>query len=117
MNSRQKGARGERQVRDLFRDVGLTARRGQQFSGGPDSPDVIVPELEKEWHVESKWVQGICSAKMRSAIEQSQRDASGKAFTVFHKENDCQWLVTLDARDFVRLLASTVEHIIEEQPV
>lgn len=109
VNSRQKGARGERQVRDLFRDVGLTARRGQQFAGGTDSPDVIVPALADDLHLEVKWVQGICSAKMRAAILQSQTDAGGKAWTVFHKENDCQWLVTLDAREFVRLLASTVE--------
>lgn len=96
-------------MRDLFRDVGLTARRGQQFSGGADSPDVIVPQLAGDWHLEVKWVQGIVGAKMRSAIMQAQQDASEKAWTVWHKENDCQWLVTLDAREFVRLLSKTVE--------
>lgn len=105
INSRQKGARGERQVRDLFRDFGLIARRGQQFSGGSDSPDVIVPELAGTMHLEVKWVQGIIGQKMRSAIEQSQRDGGGKTWTVFHKENNCPWLVTLDAREFVKLLA------------
>ena len=106
--SRNKGKRGERQVRDLFRDVGLTARRGQQFAGSPDSPDVIVESLSDRWHLEVKWVEGICSAKMRSAILQSQQDAGAKAWTVWHKENDHQWLVTLDARDFVGLLAATL---------
>ena len=45
MNSRQKGARGERMFRDMFREAGFEARRGQQFSGGTDSPDVVVPAL------------------------------------------------------------------------
>lgn len=107
--SRNKGKRGERQVRDLFRDVGLTARRGQQFAGSPDSPDVIVPEIAEDWHIEVKWVEGICGAKMRAAIQQAQQDAGGKAWTVWHKENNCQWLVTLDARDLVRLLAATCD--------
>lgn len=106
--SRNKGKRGERQVRDLFRDVGLMARRGQQFAGSPDSPDVIVPAIADSWHIEAKWVEGIVGAKMRAAIAQSEGDAQGKAWTVFHKENDHRWLVTLDAREFVRLLAATV---------
>ena len=104
INSKRKGARGERQVRDLFRDVGLTARRGQQYAGNPDAPDVIVEAVSDDWHIESKWVEGICSAKMRAAITQAQTDSGGKAWTVFHKENNFQWLVTLDARDFVSLL-------------
>lgn len=106
--SRNKGKRGERQVRDLFRDVGLMARRGQQFSGSPDSPDVIVPEIAGQWHLEVKWVEGICSSKMRAAILQAQGDAGGKAWTVWHKENNHQWLVTLDARELVRLLAEAL---------
>jgi hypothetical protein len=36
INSRQKGARGERQWRDELRAHGYDARRGQQFSGSPD---------------------------------------------------------------------------------
>jgi len=45
MNSREKGKRGERQWRDELRANGYAARRGQQFSGSPDSPDVICDGL------------------------------------------------------------------------
>jgi Holliday junction resolvase len=45
MNSREKGKRGERQWRDELRAQGFAARRGQQFSGSPDSPDVVCDDL------------------------------------------------------------------------
>ncbi len=45
VNSRQKGARGERQWRDELRAHGFQARRGQQFSGPPESPDVVCDSL------------------------------------------------------------------------
>ena len=46
INSRAKGARGERQWRDELRAQGYTDKRGQQFAGGQDSPDVICEELK-----------------------------------------------------------------------
>ena len=58
MNSRQKGARGERMWRDELREAGFTARRGQQFAGGTDSPDVICEELNN-LHMEVKFVQSL----------------------------------------------------------
>jgi len=39
--SREKGKRGEREFCELLREHGFDARRGQQFAGGPDSPDVV----------------------------------------------------------------------------
>ena len=56
MNSRAKGARGERAFRDLLRAEGYEARRGQQFSGSPDSPDVVCPDLA-QYHFEIKCVE------------------------------------------------------------
>jgi Holliday junction resolvase len=45
-NQRQKGARGEREAAKLLRDLGFAgARRGQQFRGGYDTPDVICEAL------------------------------------------------------------------------
>lgn len=45
INSRAKGKRGELEAVKFLRSLGFTARRGQQFSGGPDSADVEVEEL------------------------------------------------------------------------
>jgi Holliday junction resolvase len=46
INCRSKGARGEREAAKLLRDLGFAgARRGQQFRGGYDTPDVICEAL------------------------------------------------------------------------
>ena len=106
MNSRQKGARGERQWRDELRAQGFQARRGQQFSGSPDSPDVVCPALS--WiHFEVKAVERL---NIEEAMEQARRDARvapgghQKTPVVAHRRNFRPWLVTMEAETFFRLL-------------
>src|SRR5881394_284754 len=71
MNSREKGKRGERQWRDELRANGYAARRGQQFSGSPDSPDVVCDSLP--WiHFEVKAVERL---NVEEAMEQARRDS------------------------------------------
>ena len=104
MNSRAKGARGERQWRDELRANGYAARRGQQFSGSPDSPDVICDALA--WaHFEVKAVERL---NVEDAMEQARRDAGGKVPIVAHKRNHRRWLVTIDAHDFFQFLRGTL---------
>ena len=100
INSRAKGARGERQWRDELRANGYEARRGQQFSGSPDSPDVICPALFGI-HFEVKAVERL---NIELAMEQARRDSEGKAPVVAHRRNFRRWLVTMDAETFFRLL-------------
>ena len=70
MNSREKGKRGERQWRDELRANGYGARRGQQFSGSADSPDVVCDALS--WiHFEVKAVERL---NIEEAMEQARRD-------------------------------------------
>jgi len=100
MNSREKGKRGERQWRDELRANGYAARRGQQFSGSPDSPDVICDALP--WaHFEVKLVERL---DLYAAMDQARRDSAGKAPLVAHRRNFWPWLVTMDAERFYRLL-------------
>lgn len=104
MNSRAKGARGERAWRDLLREHGwTTARRGQQYSGSPDSPDVVCPELEGV-HWEVKCVERL---NLGDAMSQATRDAGERMPVVAHKRNRTDWLVTMRAADFLRLLRET----------
>ena len=100
VNSRAKGARGERLWRDELREAGFTARRGQQFAGGTDSPDVICEEL-KNLHMEVKCVQAL---NLDKACEQAERDAGKKAWIVAHKKDRKHWKVTMDAGTFFQLL-------------
>ena len=68
---REKGKRGERQWRDELRANGYRARRGQQFAGSPDSPDVVCDELD--WiHFEVKAVERL---NIWDAMDQARRDA------------------------------------------
>ena len=101
MNSRQKGARGERMWRDELRAQGyLKARRGQQFAGSPDSPDVICEELA--WiQFEVKCVERL---NIEDAMLQARRDAGAKVPVVAHKRNFKPWLVTMPANDFFTML-------------
>ncbi|MFN7141041.1 MAG: hypothetical protein ACK4UN_17060 [Limisphaerales bacterium] len=101
MNSRQKGKRGERQWRDELRANGYDARRGQQFAGSPESPDVICDALP--WiHFEVKLVERL---RVQDAMDQACRDAGrGKVPVVAHKRNFRPWLVTIEAETFFRLL-------------
>jgi Holliday junction resolvase len=100
MNSREKGKRGERQWRDELRAAGYAARRGQQFSGSPDSPDVVCDALP--WaHFEVKAVERL---NIEDAMEQARRDCDGKVPVVAHKRNHRRWLVTMEAETFFKLL-------------
>ena len=121
MNSRAKGTRGERQWRDELRANGYEARRGQQFSGSPESPDVVCAALP--WaHFEVKAVERL---NIEDAMEQARKDcsarshltpalspeggegesrASGKVPVVAHKRNHRRWLVTMEAETFFRLV-------------
>jgi Holliday junction resolvase len=109
INSRSKGARGERMWRDELRAAGFTARRGQQFAGGTDSPDVVVEEL-KGLHQEVKFVE---SLNLIAATEQAKRDGGGKPWIVAHKKNRTPWLVTMDAELFFRLMRDGMETFAE----
>ena len=114
MNSREKGKRGERQWRDVLRAHGYMARRGQQFAGSPDSPDVVCDELK--WaHFEVKHVEHL---NVYDGMAQAQRDARGKSRNaetlkaeigvrvpfLCHRRNFWPWLVTMTAETFFRLL-------------
>lgn len=101
LHSRNKGKRGEREVRDLFIAAGWDARRGQQFAGSPDSPDVIVPQL-KDYHCEVKFVENL---NLYKAMEQAVKDGGDKKPLVFHRKSHTPWLVTLNAELFLKLLS------------
>ena len=66
INSRAKGARGEREFAAFMREHGYEAHRGQQFAGSADSPDVVhsIPGI----HIEVKRVEALASvAEHRSS--------------------------------------------------
>lgn len=95
-NSRQKGARGERELRDEFRKHGYQeARRGQQYCGSNGDADVVgLPDI----HVECKRVERL---DLAGAVKQSVSDTRDDELpAVFHRKNGQPWLVTMKLDDW-----------------
>ena len=100
INSRAKGANAEREAaKEITAIFGVSARRGQQFAGGKDSPDLITGF--EGVHFEVKHVQNL---NLRAAYEQAERDAGEKKVpVVMHKRNRGEWFFTFKVKDVWRL--------------
>lgn len=103
VNSKQKGARFERQLASKFRDYGYSdARRTAQYCGNTgDASDVVgLPLL----HIEAKHQERMC---LYDWMEQAKRDAAagneGRLPVVFHKKNNADILVTMTFDDFMQV--------------
>jgi hypothetical protein len=98
-NSRNKGARYERELARAFRAEGYEqARRGQQYCGANGDADVVgLPGI----HVEAKRVERL---QLQSAMDQAVRDARpGELPAVFHRKNNCGTLVTMRIDDWFKI--------------
>lgn len=104
--SRRKGADGERELANLLKTYGFDTRRGQQYHGGGDSPDVVgLPGV----HIECKRVEKL---NIEVAMAQSRRDAEGtdEIPVVMHRRNRERWKVTMDLDEFMNMyLAATCD--------
>lgn len=90
MNSRQKGAVGERELAKKLREYGYECRRGQQYCGANGDADVIgLPGI----HIECKRVERL---NIDEAMLQAIRDRrEGEYPAVFHRKNNGKWMVTM----------------------
>lgn len=99
MNSRDKGARGERELANILKEYGFEdARRGQQYCGANGDADVVGL---KDIQIECKRVERL---NIDKAMEQAKRDASvnGTIPVVFHRRNNKEWLVTMQLDKWIR---------------
>lgn len=115
--SRQKGKRGERQCAaemNALLGAGVNARRGVQFRGGGDSPDVAI---DAAIHIEAKRVE---SLQLYPALEQATRDAAaGKVPVVWHCRNHRPSVLIVEtsrALDFARALVEAHERAQKTTP-
>ena len=90
MNSRAKGARGERELARILRGYGYDCRRGQQYCGANGDADVVgLPGI----HIECKRGQRL---NIDEAMLQAIRDRrEGEFPAVFHRKNNGKWMVTM----------------------
>ena len=98
--SREKGKRGEREIASILREYGYDARRGVQYKGGQDSPDVIgLPGT----HIEVKRTERL---NLYDALSQSKADAGDDMPIVIHRKNNSEWVVIQPLSDWINLFRS-----------
>lgn len=101
INSKQKGARFERELAGRFREYGFCeSRRTAQYCGNTgDASDVVgLPNI----HIEAKHQEKMELYKwMAQAVNDSAK--SGNIPVVFHKKNYCDILVTMRFDDFMNM--------------
>ena len=104
INSRAKGAKGERIFRDICRERGFDdARRGQQYCGANGDADVVgLPNI----HIECKFVQNL---NFHKAMEQSINDAKENEMPIVASKRKYEpWLITMRVDDWFELYESWI---------
>ena len=100
LRSRNKGKRGEREAAaELRRLFGADARRGRQYCGGDESPDVAT-DID-DVHFEVKRCE---SLRLYEALAQAIADAGDKIPVVLHRQNRQPWVAIVRLEDLPRLV-------------
>ena len=100
--SRNKGKRGEREAAEaLNQKLGecMRARRGVQFKGGPQSPDVSTA-LDNHILFEVKRTERF---KLYDAVDQARADGGGKPSIVLHRANGRPWVAVIPLDDLATI--------------
>ena len=98
INSRAKGAKGELELSKKLKEHGYDCRRGQQYCGANGDADVVgLPWI----HIECKRVERL---NIEDAMAQALKDSKLDEYpAVFHRKNNCKWLVTMRLDDWIEL--------------
>lgn len=100
VNSKRKGAAGERELAHKLNEYGFKTRRSVQYNGKADDGKADLLGLPGI-HIESKRVERL---NLYDAMAQAIHDAKDGEFpTVFHRKNHCEWLVTMRLVDWIEL--------------
>ena len=100
MNSKQKGARGERELARKLREYGYSeAKRSVQYCGANGDADIVdaLPGI----HIECKRVERL---NIDDAMLQAIRDRrEGEYPAVFHRKNNGKWQVNMLLENWIEL--------------
>lgn len=100
INSKDKGRRGEAELAKTLRGYGYkNARRSVQYCGANGDADIVdaLPGI----HIECKRTEAL---RLYDAMSQAIHDArEGEMPAVFHRKNNCEWLVSMRLKDWIEL--------------
>lgn len=99
VNSKRKGAAGERELAHKLNEYGFNTRRSVQYNGKADDGKADLVNLPGI-HIECKRVERL---NVSEAMAQAINDAKGEIPTVFHRKNREGWLVTMRLDDWMKL--------------
>lgn len=104
-NSKQKGARGERELSSKLKEYGYNTRRGQQYCGANGDADVVgLPGI----HIECKRVERL---NIYDAISQAKADKKADELgAVFHRKDRSEWLVTMTLDEWMKLYKGEMQN-------
>lgn len=103
INSKQKGKAGELELSKALNQYGYKTRRSVQYNGKAEEgqPDLVgLPGI----HVECKRTEKL---KLYDAVDQAKRDSKTTGENdipaVFHRKNNCEWVVIMPLDDWMQL--------------
>lgn len=106
--SRDKGARGERELAAKLRALGVgDAYRSRQYCGSASSADLLgIPGI----HAEAKRCERL---SIYAAYDQVRQDAAGTSDmpTVFHRKNGKPWLAIMSIDDWAKLYLNYIQRL------
>jgi Holliday junction resolvase len=109
INSRAKGASGERELALKLQELfGWEARRTQQFCGNAGDSDVVVNHLPSLF-LECKRVQTL---NVHVAMDKAVEQANGLYPVMFHRKNNQPWLATMQLDQLMEI----AKYLTENQP-
>lgn len=101
VDSKSKGKRGELEAAHAITETfGCIGRRGVQFKGTPDSPDVVT-DIEGV-HFEVKRTERL---RLYDALDQAVAEAGCSIPVVLHRQNRRPWVLCVRLADVPKLVS------------
>lgn len=94
-----KGKTGELELCRKLKEYGFNVRRSVQYNGKADEGQADLIGL-KGIHIEVKRTEKL---NLYDAVEQAKRDTKEGLPTVFHRRNNCEWLVIMPLNDWIKV--------------
>lgn len=111
VNSRAKGAEGERDLSRKLNEYGFSTRRTVQYNGKAEGGQADLVGL-KGIHIECKRTERL---NIYDALAQAKHDAKdGELPTVFHRRNKCKWVVIMELDSWMDLYKEFYETVVEK---